>query len=490
VGGLEELSREELISLVLAQAEALKELESLVEGLRGEVAELKRQRGQNSGNSSWPSSTDKFSGPAPKSLRGRSGRRPGKQPGAPGAALELVGDPDDTFHHYPDVCRSCQAPLADAAEAGVVRRQVHDLPEPRVQVIEHQLHKRRCRGCGTVTAAGAPEGVAANVPVAYGGGLRALAVYLVVFQLIPIGRTAELISNLCGASVSTGWITTVLDQAHDKLEDIEQLIKTLITLSYVVHADETGIKVAENTSRKGWLHVASTTLLTSYFTHSSRGLAAVWGHGVLPGFTGVLVHDSLGMYDSAKLAADGRAPVFDHQLCGAHLCRELVAAAETHPGQRWPEQAKDALEALNSAAHAARDAGLDHIPPELADPHLTLFRHAVRIGLADHPRRHGQRKQTKTRNLLERLRDRDDDILRFTRDLRVPFTNNRAEGDLRMSKTQVKVSGTMRTAHGAARFARIRGYISTCRKNGIDALTALNGVFNGNPWTPGLIHAT
>jgi transposase len=190
--------------------------------------------------------------------------------------------------------------------------------------------------------------------VGYGSGLRAPAVYLVVFQLIPIGRAAELISNLCGASVSTGWINAVLGEAHGRLADIDQLIKTLITLSYVVHADETGIKVAQNTGRSRWLHVASTTLLTSLHAHTSRALTAVIEHEVLPGFTGVLVHDSLGLYDSAKLSGTDQPPVFDHQLCGAHLCRELVAAGETHPGEHWPAQAKNALEALNSAAHAAR----------------------------------------------------------------------------------------------------------------------------------------
>jgi transposase len=253
------------------------------------------------------------------------------------------------------------------------------------------------------------------------------------------------------------------------------------------------MKVATASGRKGWLHVAATSTLTSYHAHPSRGLKAVLAHGVLPACAGVLVHDSLSMYDSAKLAdpdAPAPGPGFIHQLCGAHLCRELVAAAERHPGEVRPEQAKRALYALNEAAHAARDQRRDQIPPEVFDRHVTLFQHAVRVGLAGHPRDHTRREQTKTRNLLERLRDREDDVLRFAGDLRVPFTNNRAEGDLRMAKTKVKVSGTMRTLAGLERFARIRGYISSARKNGVDAWQALHGLLTGDPWRPSLIHAT
>ncbi len=430
----------------------------------------------------------------PTSLRQKTGRKPGKAAGEGGAALAFKV-PDVEHDWYPASCRGCGADLADAAEAGVVCRQVHELPEPTVTVTEHRMHKRRCR-CGCVTTAPSPAGV--DAPVSYGPALRALAVYLVVFQLLPIARTAELISDLTGATVSEGWIVNVLAEAHDELAEIDRTIKTLITLSHVVHADETSMKLSGRgvSGGKGWLHVAATTALTSYHAHVSRGLKAVREHGVLPVFAGVVVHDSLSMYDSAKFAgpADEQGPsiasAFVHQLCGAHICRELVAAAERHPGQYWPEQAKRALYVLNQAAHTAREKGGGVIAAEVLAEQTRLFRQAVRAGLADHPRDHYRREQTKTRNLLERLRDREDDILRFTRDLAVPFTNNRAEGDLRMAKTKVKVSGAMRTMTGLKQFARIRGYISSARKNGVTAWAALCGLFNGNPWRPSLIQAT
>ena len=173
----------------------------------------------------------------------------------------------------------------------------------------------------------------------------------------------------------------------------------------------------------------------------------------------------------------------EHALCGAHIARELVAADETHPGQHWPQQALDALFALNTAAHDARDRGGSEIPPDVADPPLRAWRHAILVGLAQHPAKTG-RKQTKTRNLLERLRDREADVLRFAHDLTVPFTNNQAERDLRPTKTQMKISGTFRSEASAKAWARIRGYVSTARKHGLTAFDAILTAVTGNPWTP------
>ena len=371
----------------------------------------------------------------------------------------------------PAACAGCGADLAGADDAGVLRRQVHDIPQVTTRVVEHRLHKRRC-GCGSVTTAAAPAGVSA--PVAYGPNLRALAVYLVVFQHVPVERAARLIADVTGARCSTGWISGVLAQTAEALVDVEALIKTLITLEHLVHVDETSLNVAGG---KRWLHVACTDKLTAYHLHASRGRAAVDEFGVLPGFTGVAVHDALSVYDGA----DYRTAT--HALCCAHLARELVAAAETHPDQAWPKAALDALFDLNDAAHATRERGLTLIPPEIGDPLLENWRHAILCGLATHPRRDG-RKQTKTRNLLERLRDRHEQVLRFAHDPTVPFSNNQAERDLRPVKTQIKISGCHRSATGARAWLRVRGYISTARKHGVNVLTALRDAITGNPWRP------
>lgn len=469
MSGWESASRVELLGLVSAQAATIAELTATVAAQAERIADLEQRLGQNSRNSSRPPSSDALDTP-PRSLRKKTGRRPGKQPGSPGAALRRVDDPDEVVEHVPSSCTGCGVDLAEAAAAGVVRRQVHDIPDVTIRVVEHRLHRRRC-GCGCVTVAQAPAGVSA--PVAYGPNLRALAVYLVVFGHVPVERAATLIADVTGAGCSTGWVSGVLAATAEALADVEKLIKTLVVLAQLVHVDETSLNVGGG---KQWLHVACTRTLTAYHLHSSRGRAAVEQFGVLPGFTGTAVHDALSVYDGY--------PGATHALCGAHIARELVAAAETHPDRDWPTAALDALFGLNDAAHASRERGLRRIPAQTLDPLLDRWRHAILCGLSTHPRRDG-RKQSTTRNLLERLRDRDQQVLRFARDpATVPFSNNQAERDLRPVKTQIKISGCHRSDTGARAWLRVRGYISTARKNRINVLDALRDAIIGTPWTP------
>jgi len=242
----------------------------------------------------------------------------------------------------------------------------------------------------------------------------------------------------------------------------------------VIHVDETSSNV---NGARWWLHVAATPWLTAYHLHPSRGRVAVTEFGVLPGYRGTAVHDSLALYDGYTQAR--------HALCGAHLVRELTAASEAHPDRIWPEQAIRVLHDLNIAAHHARRQGQPQIPPEIADPLHRSFRHAVIVGLAEHPSRPGPR-QSPARNLLQRLAARAEQVLLFARDLTVPFTNNQAERDLRPTKTQLKISGCHRSADTARAWMAIRGYISTARKHGHNVLQALHDAITGNPWTPPL----
>jgi transposase len=471
VSGVEQPSREELLALIESQARVIEELTARVSAQEVRIAELERRLGRNSRNSSQPPSTD---GPAvspARAARQRSGRRPGKQPGAGGSALFQTSNPDQVVDHVPDACGGCGGDLAGASAAGMVRRQVHDIPDITPVVVEYRLHKRRC-GCGTTTTATAPAGVGAAA--VYGPNLRALAVYLLVFQHIPVARTQTLIADLTGARPSTSWISSVLSTVADLLVDVEELIKSLITLAHVIHVDETSSNI---NGARWWLHVASTEKLTSYHLHRSRGRAAVTEFDVLPAFRGTVVHDALSVYDAYHQAR--------HALCGAHISRELVAATEADPDQAWPEQALRALHGLNTAAYQARDQHLRAIPPQIGDPLLDSWRHALLVGLAEHPRVPGRR-QSKTRNLLERLRDRDAQVLLFARDLSVPFTNNQAERDVRPTKTQMKISGCHRSETTAKAWLRVRSYISTVAKHGDNILDALRDAITGNPWKPPL----
>lgn len=472
----------ERLRLLEAEVAALREQNLMLEARNAELeaqnaeltrqnAELTRRLGQNSKNSSKPPSSDgPEHTPPPRSLRTRTGRRPGKQPGAPGTTLRLVDDPDRVVDHVPESCAGCGEALTGVASAAVARRQVTDIAPAVVTVTEHRLHRRRC-GCGTVTTAPPPAGVAA-APASYGPNLRAWVVYLLVFQHVPVARVAELVTDLTGARPSTGWVCQVLRETAAGLADVEQLIRALLVLAPVLHVDETGTKV---TGQRWWLHVACTDMLTTYHVDAGRGRPAINTLGILDKFAGVAVHDCWLSYDAYTDCT--------HALCGAHIARELVAASESHPNQAWPKQALDALFALAAAADDARTRGQTGITDQIADPLVRAWRDAITDGLTAHPRRPG-RKQSTTHNLLTRVRDREADLLRFTRDTSVPFTNNQAERDLRPAKTQIKISGTSRSETSAQAWARIRGYVSTARKHGTSAFDAIHAATLGTPWTP------
>lgn len=459
---------------MVSQAAMIESLSAEVVELRTRIADLERRLGQNSKNSSLPPSSDRFCGKGKRSPRG-SGRKPGKQPGAPGAGLEMSADPDEVVDHCPAACGGCGADFSDPAagvtSAGYARRQVHDLPEHiSAHVAEHRLHRLQCR-CGHTTTAPAPDGVSAVVQ--YGPRLTALVAYLVVVQHLPYERAVALVADLCpGLAPSTGWACTAVARTAVAVRPACRVIADLLRAAAVVHADETSTSIA---GKRWWLHVACTPTLTAFHLDPSRGRTAVTAFGILPGHTGVLVHDALSVYDAYTTA--------QHGLCGAHLIRELVAAGEADPDQLWPTAALDALSDLLAATRTARDADQAFVSPDVLDPLLHRWHHAIRVGLANHPRAPGK-KQSPTRNLLQRLRDRADQVLLFAHDLTVPFSNNQAERDLRPAKTQLKISGCHRSETGAQNWLAIRGYASTCRKNGIHILTALRDALTGTPWTP------
>lgn len=462
---------EQLLGVLAARDEALAQRDVLIEDLQARVVELERRLAQNSKNSSRAPSGDRMERSPSRAEQRKAGRRPGKQTGGPGSTLRRTETPDRVVEHAPGACGGCGAGLEDAPVVKTRARQVLDIPEISASVTEHQIHSCRC-ACGQVTEAAAPAGVGA--PVQYGPNLRALATYLVAYQHVPVERAAELIGDVTGARPSTGWVSSVVAATSQQLMQTDKLIRTLLILALVLHVDETTMNV---NGSKWWLHVASTSTLTSYFLHTSRGRTAVDAFGILPAFTGVCVHDALSVYDGPDYAKA------THAFCGAHIARELVAAAQADPDQAWPKAALDALYELNQAAHHARSRGQDQIAPGVLDPLLHRWNHALLCGLAAHPARDGS-KQSKTRNLLIRLTARQEQVLRFTRDLRVGFTNNQAERDLRPVKTQLKISGCHRSSGGAEAWLRIRGYISTMRKNGAPVLSGLRDAITGNPWTP------
>ena len=459
-------SYEELAALVAVQAKRIAELEA-------EIAELRRQLGQNSQNSSKPPSTDSpFTKPAPKSLRRKSGRKPGGQPGHPGSTLTLVADPNERLRHEPGQCAGCGADLAAAPEVGMERRQVFDLPPMTVRVTEHQLIARRC-SCGTTTCGAPPAGVTA--PVQYGPRITAIILYLYVGQFMSKKRTAQALAELFGTPVSEGTVATMTTRAADGLDGFLDQVKDRIVESETAGFDETGLRVA---GKLHWVHCARTGRYTLITCHTKRGREGIDDMGVLGRFRGVAVHDAWAPYDTYIES--------EHQLCCAHALRELQGVADTAPPDAqwcWATQVSDALVAMQHLAADAIATGADRIDPDALAEQVRRYRSAAQIGLTETAARSDKPMQ-KHNALARRLLDRQDDYLRFTTGRRIPADNNGSERDIRIIKLRQKVSGCLRTLTGAKQFCAIRSYLSTAAKHGRNFFDTFVMLAEGQPWLP------
>ncbi len=450
--------------------------------LESRVARLERLISRNSGNSSMPPSSDDVPGKKPPERKARGGagkkRKPGKQPGAPGAYLAWNDDPDKTEDVFPEGRCGCGSGLAGARDLGVAySHQVTDLPEARAQTTQYDRHEVECP-CGQRHVAGAPpEAAGAPGTVTYGLNFQAWCVFLMVMHHVPVERCADILESMTGIRPSDGWVHALLGRAALAVAAANKTIRALIILAGVVCGDETPIRSGPGPKKaKKYLHVACTRLLTYYFL-GERDLSS-FNAFVYPDLHGtVIVHDRYQNYDKF----DG----VRHQLCAAHILRDLEDAAQSYPGAIWPGQAADALRALIHQANLARHQGLDAVPADRAAEDLRLFRHAVLAGLSDVRRVPGAKeKQPPGRLLLECLRDREADVLRFLSDTTIPPTNNQAERDARPAKTQQKISGRLRSETTTRHRYAIRGYASTAAKHGHHVFTAIRDALAGNPWIP------
>ena len=455
------------------------ELLALVEQFRQRIAELEARLNKDSHNSNKPPSSDwPFTKPAPRSQRQSAGRKPGGQKGHPGATLALVEDPEEhVVVPLSGVCPCGRSCAEVPAEARPERRQVIEL-EIRRKVIEYRTVAGTC-ACGRAHRSDFPEGVAA--PVQYGPSVSALAVYLTQYQLLPYQRTAELLAAIGGIPLSPGSVHRAVEVAGVRLKPLEQAIRDALITAAVAHADETGIRVG---TKLYWLHVLSTPALSAYFPHPKRGAEGLDAFGLLEHFVGILVHDHWSAYERYSCL---------HAFCNAHHLRELIALAETIPSQqRWAEDMIALLCEANTSTTAARLEGLDALPAaeveHLHERYDAILDTAAQRNPPRSPPPGSKRrvKQSPAYNLVKRLREKREEVLRFITDLRVPFDNNQAERDMRMAKLKQKISGTFRTDAGIERFATIRSYLSTLHKQGADIFQALVLTFQGSPPMPAL----
>ena len=392
----------------------------------------------------------------------------------------MTAAPDQVVAHHPAHCAGCGAALAAVPATTVRRRQVVDLPPLRLAVTEHRAATVCCPHCRRATAAPFPPEVAR--PIQYGPRLLGLGVYLRHYQLLPYHRISALLADLLGAGPSAGTLHQASLTCAAALAPVAAALATALSTAAVAHADEPSIVVA---GRRRWVRVVSTARLTHYAWHAKRGHAATDAIGILPRFAGRLIHDAWAPYWHYAC---------QHALCNAHHPRELTAAAE-QPGQEWAATMRALLVEMKRQADQGRAAGPLSGPPVDRATLVARSRDLLAAGYAanppptrapDGPGR-GRLKQSKARNLLDRWSTHEDEALAFLHDGAVPFDNNQAERDLRMIKVQQKISGTFRDAAGADAFCRIRGDISTLRKQARHVLTALALTVAGQPPMPALL---
>lgn len=469
-----EAGPEAVINLVNSLTATIFEQSEQITALQERVKALEDQLNKNSRNSSKPPSTDGFF--KPKGWRQKSDKPVGGQKGHPGHTLQMADNPDHTIIHRVSRCRGCGSSLEETQAIGYERRQVFNLPPIKVEITEHQAEKKLCPYCGCLNKASFPEEV--QQPVQYGPRLKAVAVYLSQYQLLPYERTSELFADVFGHQLSQATLVNANQTAYEILEPVEKEIKRQVVDSPVVHFDETGMGV---NGKREWSHVASTETLTCYAAHPKRGHEATEAMGILPDFQGVAVHD----FWKAYFKYDCR-----HALCNAHHLRELTGILEQDK-QEWPRDMIDLLLEIKRAVDERR-AISDKLGPVQIKGFEERYDQVIENGLAENPLpisqgqpgRRGRKKQSKAKNLLDRLNTHRQKALAFMYDFSVPFDNNQAERDIRMIKVQQKISGTFRSAQGANIFCRIRGYISTVRKNSFSVIDTIQAAFEGNPFIP------
>ena len=467
---LRELDKEILIDIILDLREIIVKQEARIQALEDKLA-------KNSRNSSKPPSSDGLKKPSPKSLRKKGKRKSGGQKGHKGRTLKMVVNPDKVEVHKLNSCPHCETNLEQATVLGVEKRQVFDTPPVTIEVTEHQAETTCCPNCGKQVKAKFPEQV--KHAVQYGERIKAQAAYLNTYQLLPLSRICELFGDLYGHTPAQALILNANEMVHNAIEPTLTTIAEKLIKEDVVHSDESGMRVEGNLN---WLHVVATKHLTYYAVHPKRGEKAMRAMGLLSRFKGRVIHDCWKPYFKFDNCT--------HALCNAHHLRELRFAFEQYE-QEWAQDLFDLLIDIKQAVASASLEDHTELAPEIIQDFVDKYDALLAQGFDANPpppppivKKRGRRKQSKPKNLLDRLQKYKTETLAFMFDFRVPFDNNLAERDVRMMKVKQKISGTFRTRRGAEIFCDIRSYISTVRKQGGNVIQAIHHALLGQPFMP------
>jgi transposase len=439
--------------IIRALQEQNRALQEQVRVLTARVTDLERRLNLNSSNSSKPPSSDGLSKKLRTgSLRKKGRHKPGGQKGHPGKTLEMSLTPDTVIVQPVTNCKDCGKDLVDVKSDQEERRQVFDIPKPRVEVTEYRSEQKIC-SCGVVTKGLFPEHVAA--PVQYGPRTRAMSVYFNHQQLIPEDRVADIFADIFSLPLAAATVASYGNAASNKLQPWLMTLYQWLATHSLKHLDETGFRIAGKTL---WLHVICNASATFYRIAAKRG-------EMFKGLSGVIVHDHFRSYYTLLDVL--------HALCNSHHLRELKALSEIEK-ESWAIR----MTRLLRYANKHRDK---------ADMVRLIYDRIVTSGLSYHESqpplstvsKRGRKKRRIGHNLLLRLRGHQDEVLRFLESDDFPFTNNCGEQALRMMKLRMKISGCFRSFPGAEVFANIRSFTSTCRKQEINVFSALEDLFQG-----------
>ena len=469
---------EEAQSIINALWMICRQMRQDINQLTDRVKTLEARLNQNSQNSSKPPSSDGLQKPPkPKNLRGKSGKNRGGQPGHQRHTLEKHSNPDKIVFHTLSTCEHCNHSLQNVGIIDYEVRQVFDIPPLKIMITEHRVEQKICPCCQEMNTANFPSEVQQSTQ--YGSSIKGLSTYLNQYQFLPYERLQEFFEDILGHKISQGMLVKINSQCYKNLEIPDLEIKRQLQISENLHHDESGIRV---NGKLHWCHVASTPQLTNYGIHPRRGKEAIDAMGILPAFCGRLIHDFFKPYFSYDCS---------HGLCNAHHLRELKFIEEECK-QVWAKHMASLLLAIKKQVEWHKEHK-KILSPLRIQTYERVYDEIIMMGLW-HPDNipkkksgKGKGKQTKAKNLLDRLRFHREEALAFIHNPGVPFTNNQAEQDIRMLKVKQKVSGCFRSHEGSQWFARIRGYISTAKKQGLNIFRALQAAFDGNPFPPKVV---
>lgn len=459
-----------VVSLVKDLHGQISSMSGQIADLNNRITELETRLNKNSGNSSKPPSSDGLK--KPKNMRQKSGKPTGGQLGHEGRTLNKVTNPDEVVEINSDKCE-CGCDLSNV-EGTCKTRQVVEIPVIKTKVTEYRVFKKVCPDCKREYEEEFPETV--TQPVQYGENIQALMAYLTNYQLLPLERATEILSDIIGQKVSEGTLVNVNNKLYKKLEKVEGSIKQQLIDSSVVHFDETGMR---SNGKTQWLHSASTDQLTHYEVHEKRGAKAANDIGILPKFAGTACHDHWAPYYTFDNCS--------HSECNAHNLRNLRSAYEDYKHQ-WAQDMASLLIEIKRRVDALKDQGQSSMDTQEISKYEALFKDIITKGKLEQPvpvcEKTGKPKKNAAHRLLARLEKYDIETLSFIYDFDIPFDNNLAERDIRMVKLRQKISGCFRGEKGPKVFCRIRSYISTCRKNSQKVMDSLVKAVKGEPFIP------